>query len=74
MIVLSKRVRMYLFMMQMLQVPLIVLSRWSKLSKVPVLGNAIFWWGMYLVSWDSDVLSGLYHADLTMFRAHLSWQ
>ncbi|KAJ3163797.1 hypothetical protein HDU88_006290 [Geranomyces variabilis] len=47
MFVLAKRVRMYLFGLQMCQVPLIFISRWSKLKRYPRLGNAIFWWGMY---------------------------
>ncbi|TPX66715.1 hypothetical protein SpCBS45565_g04314 [Spizellomyces sp. 'palustris'] len=48
MYVLAKRVRMYLFTMQMIQIPLIILSRWSKLKKYPRIGNAFFWWGIYL--------------------------
>ncbi|KAI8916523.1 MBOAT, membrane-bound O-acyltransferase family-domain-containing protein [Powellomyces hirtus] len=48
MIVLAKKVRMYLFVLQMLQIPLILISRWSKLKRYPRFGNAFFWFSMYL--------------------------
>ncbi|KAJ3002016.1 hypothetical protein HKX48_002568, partial [Thoreauomyces humboldtii] len=47
MVVLAKRVRLYLFGLQMCQLPLIFVSRWSKLKSYPRIGNAFFWWGMY---------------------------
>ncbi|KAJ3017009.1 hypothetical protein HKX48_003762 [Thoreauomyces humboldtii] len=47
MIVLAKRVRLYLFGLQMLQLPLIFISRWSKLKSYPRIGNAFFWWSIY---------------------------
>ncbi|KAI9223916.1 MBOAT, membrane-bound O-acyltransferase family-domain-containing protein [Blastocladiella britannica] len=48
MITVSRKFRMYLFVLQMLQLPLIWLGRqpWSR--RHPVLGNAFFWFGMIL--------------------------
>ncbi|KAJ3150206.1 hypothetical protein HDU89_003295 [Geranomyces variabilis] len=47
MIVLARKVRMYLFGLQMLQIPLIFISRWSKLKRYPRIGNGFFWFSMY---------------------------
>ncbi|KAI9017219.1 MBOAT, membrane-bound O-acyltransferase family-domain-containing protein [Gaertneriomyces semiglobifer] len=46
--VLARRVRMYLFFMQMTQLPLILLARWSRVRKRPRVGNALFWLGLCL--------------------------
>ncbi|KAI8816983.1 MBOAT, membrane-bound O-acyltransferase family-domain-containing protein [Fimicolochytrium jonesii] len=48
MIVLSGRVRCYLFGMQMMQIPLVVVSRWAGFRRWPRAGNAFFWGAMYL--------------------------
>ncbi|KAI9088740.1 MBOAT, membrane-bound O-acyltransferase family-domain-containing protein [Phlyctochytrium arcticum] len=48
MVVLAKRIRMYLFFLQMGQLPLVFFSRWSKLKSYPRVGNGFFWFGLYL--------------------------
>ncbi|KAJ1964683.1 Sterol O-acyltransferase 2 (Sterol-ester synthase 2) [Dispira parvispora] len=40
------RLRMYLFMLQMAQLPLIYLGRMPLFRRFPVLGNGLFWLGM----------------------------
>ncbi|KAI9189743.1 Sterol O-acyltransferase 2 (Sterol-ester synthase 2) [Blastocladiella emersonii ATCC 22665] len=47
MIIVSRKFRMYLFLLQMFQLPLIWLGRlpWSR--RHPVAGNAFFWFGMF---------------------------
>ncbi|KAI8847017.1 MBOAT, membrane-bound O-acyltransferase family-domain-containing protein [Chytridium lagenaria] len=47
-VVTAKRIRMYMFAMQMLQLPLIFLSRIPMISKQKTLGNMIFWFGLFL--------------------------
>ncbi|KAJ3086289.1 hypothetical protein HK102_013327 [Quaeritorhiza haematococci] len=46
--VVGKRIRLYLFGFQMLQIPLIYMSRIPAVKKQKVAGNALFWFGMLL--------------------------
>ncbi|KAJ3295378.1 hypothetical protein HK104_002717 [Borealophlyctis nickersoniae] len=48
MIVIGKKVRMYLFVMQMFQIPLIYISRFLAVKKHKAAGNAFFWFGLFL--------------------------
>ncbi|KAJ3410497.1 hypothetical protein HDV05_003687 [Chytridiales sp. JEL 0842] len=48
MAVTGKRVRMYLFMFQMLQIPLIYIARIPFIKKQKTFGNVFFWFGMCL--------------------------
>lgn len=48
MIMLTRQLRMYLFFLQMSQVPLITLGRQPFIKNNPTLGNVIFWIGMFL--------------------------
>ncbi|CCU97646.1 unnamed protein product [Malassezia sympodialis ATCC 42132] len=48
MIVVSGKVRGYLFMMQMTQYPLILMGRTKFIRQRPVLGNFLFWLGMMI--------------------------
>ncbi|KAI9668439.1 MAG: acyl-CoA/sterol acyltransferase [Alyxoria varia] len=54
---LFKKVRGYLFAMQILQVPLVALSRTSLLKGRRVLGNVVFWVGLFV---GPSFLSSLY--------------
>jgi sterol O-acyltransferase len=42
------RIRGYFFILQMLQIPLTAILRMPLLRKNPLIGNAFFWFGMYL--------------------------
>lgn len=44
--VVSKKFRFYLFMMQMMQLPMIAMGRLPLLRKNPTLGNIFFWAGL----------------------------
>ncbi|KAJ3124414.1 H(+)-transporting V0 sector ATPase subunit a [Nowakowskiella sp. JEL0407] len=46
--VIGKRIRLYLFVMQMIQLPLIQFARLPMIKKRKLLGNCIFWFGMFL--------------------------
>ncbi|KAI8814208.1 MBOAT, membrane-bound O-acyltransferase family-domain-containing protein, partial [Cladochytrium replicatum] len=48
MAVVGKRVRLYLFGMQMFQLPLIYMARIPAVRKQKLIGNIIFWFGMFL--------------------------
>ena len=48
MAILFKKVRGYLFTMQLLQMPLVTLSRTKLLKGRTVLGNVIFWLGLFV--------------------------
>jgi sterol O-acyltransferase len=47
MIMVVKRFRMYLFALQMFQIPLIWFARLDWLKRNRVAGNAFFWFGMF---------------------------
>ncbi|CAG8775395.1 16237_t:CDS:2, partial [Acaulospora morrowiae] len=48
MVVVSKKIRMYLFVMQMLQLPLIALGRLPVIREKWWLGNAFFWFSLFV--------------------------
>jgi sterol O-acyltransferase len=48
-VLVGRRVRLYLFAFQMSQIPLIYLGRWVAIKKYPLIGNVIFWFGMSFV-------------------------
>ena len=57
MFVLFKKVRGYLFLMQLMQVPLVMMSRTRLLKGKDVLGNVVFWIGMFV---GPSLLTSLY--------------
>jgi len=57
MLCLFKKVRGYLFMMQLLQLPLVSLSRTKLLRGRNVIGNLFFWFGLFV---GPSVLTSLY--------------
>ncbi|CAG8709728.1 6637_t:CDS:2, partial [Acaulospora morrowiae] len=48
MVVVSKKIRMYLFFFQMLQLPLIAMSKLKVIKDNKWFGNAFFWFGLFL--------------------------
>jgi sterol O-acyltransferase len=48
MVVSGKRIRMYLFILQMLQIPLIYVARIPAVKRQKTFGNVFFWFGMCL--------------------------
>ena len=57
MLCLFKKVRGYLFMMQLMQVPLVTLSRTKLLKGRSILGNCVFWFGLFV---GPSLLTSLY--------------
>ncbi|KZV94583.1 MBOAT-domain-containing protein [Exidia glandulosa HHB12029] len=47
MLIVTKKIRMYLFVMQMAQIPLIALGRIPAIKRNRILGNIVFWIGLY---------------------------
>jgi len=47
MAIVTKKIRMYLFAMQMCQIPLIALGRLPSIRRNRTLGNIVFWIGLY---------------------------
>jgi sterol O-acyltransferase len=47
MVVVTQKIRLYLFWLQLVQIPLIVLSRLPAIKSRKRLGNVIFWLGLY---------------------------
>ncbi|KAI0285808.1 MBOAT, membrane-bound O-acyltransferase family-domain-containing protein [Russula aff. rugulosa BPL654] len=47
MAVVTKKIRMYLFTMQIIQIPLIAVGRTSIIKRNSYLGNMVFWLGLY---------------------------
>ncbi|CAL1715134.1 unnamed protein product [Somion occarium] len=47
MAVVTKKIRMYLFFMQLAQIPLIAIGRMPAIKKNKLLGNVVFWIGLY---------------------------
>jgi len=47
MAVVTKKIRMYLFLLQLIQIPLIAASRTPAIKRNKLLGNIIFWVGLY---------------------------
>eukprot|EP00834_Sanchytrium_tribonematis_P000428 NODE_8_length_66115_cov_0.981823.p13 type:complete len:454 gc:universal NODE_8_length_66115_cov_0.981823:52263-53624(+) len=46
-VVLFKEIKWYMFVIQMLQIPLIAFQELPPIKKFPVAGNVLFWFGMY---------------------------
>ncbi|THH07400.1 hypothetical protein EW145_g3410 [Phellinidium pouzarii] len=47
MAIVTKKIRMYLFMLQLIQIPLIAIGRIPAIKRNKVLGNVVFWLGLY---------------------------
>ncbi|EJD47986.1 MBOAT-domain-containing protein [Auricularia subglabra TFB-10046 SS5] len=47
MAIVTKKIRMYLFAMQMAQIPLIAIGRIPAIKRNKILGNIVFWIGLY---------------------------
>jgi sterol O-acyltransferase len=47
-VIVGKKIRFYLFFLQMFQLPLIMLGRMETFKKMPIAGNAFFWLGLCL--------------------------
>lgn len=47
MAVVTHKIRMYLFTLQLIQIPMILLSRLPALKKNKLAGNIVFWLGLY---------------------------
>ncbi|KAI9319680.1 MBOAT, membrane-bound O-acyltransferase family-domain-containing protein [Dichotomocladium elegans] len=47
-VIVTHRIRMYLFILQMTQLPLILLGRLPLIRQYPILGNVVFWLGMFI--------------------------
>ncbi|KAJ7623171.1 MBOAT, membrane-bound O-acyltransferase family-domain-containing protein [Roridomyces roridus] len=47
MVVVTKKFRMYIFLMQLIQIPLIMISRLPAIKRNKLMGNVVFWLGLY---------------------------
>ncbi|KAG2050997.1 hypothetical protein BDR06DRAFT_959452 [Suillus hirtellus] len=47
MAIVTKKIRMYLFLMQLVQIPLILVSRAPVIQRNKLMGNVVFWLGLY---------------------------
>ncbi|KAJ7890451.1 hypothetical protein B0H14DRAFT_3081630 [Mycena olivaceomarginata] len=47
MLVVTKKFRMYLFLLQLIQIPLIMVSRLPFIKRNKLMGNIVFWLGLY---------------------------
>jgi len=47
MAVVTQKIRMYLFVLQLCQIPLILLSRVPAIKRNKLMGNVVFWLGLY---------------------------
>ncbi|EGN96816.1 hypothetical protein SERLA73DRAFT_58578 [Serpula lacrymans var. lacrymans S7.3] len=47
MTVVTKKIRMYLFLLQLIQIPLIMVSRMPAIKRNKLMGNVVFWLGLY---------------------------
>ncbi|KAJ7255525.1 MBOAT, membrane-bound O-acyltransferase family-domain-containing protein [Mycena haematopus] len=47
MVVVTKKFRMYLFLLQLIQIPLIMVSRLPFIKRNKLMGNIVFWLGLY---------------------------
>jgi len=47
MAVVTKKVRMYLFLLQLSQIPLIAIGRHPIIKRNKLMGNIVFWLGLY---------------------------
>jgi len=47
MVIVTQKFRMYLFILQIVQIPMIVISRLPMVKNNRMLGNVVFWLGLY---------------------------
>lgn len=47
MAIVTKKIRMYLFLMQLIQIPLILVCRAPAIQRNKLMGNVVFWLGLY---------------------------
>ncbi|KAG1888932.1 MBOAT, membrane-bound O-acyltransferase family-domain-containing protein [Suillus fuscotomentosus] len=47
MAIVTKKIRMYLFLMQLVQIPLILVTRAPVIQRNKLMGNVVFWLGLY---------------------------
>ncbi|KAF6761618.1 sterol O-acyltransferase [Ephemerocybe angulata] len=47
MIIVTKKIRMYLFVMQLVQIPMILIGRLPAVKRNKTMGNIVFWLGLY---------------------------
>jgi len=47
MVVVTRKLRLYIFLMQLVQLPLIAISRLPFIKRNQLLGNVVFWIGIY---------------------------
>ncbi|KAF8845114.1 MBOAT-domain-containing protein [Paxillus ammoniavirescens] len=47
MVVVTRKIRLYLFLMQLIQIPLILVSRAPAIRRNKLMGNVVFWLGLY---------------------------
>ncbi|PBK69256.1 hypothetical protein ARMSODRAFT_957621 [Armillaria solidipes] len=47
MVIVTRKIRMYLFLLQLIQIPLIALTRMPIIKQNQMLGNVVFWLGLY---------------------------
>ncbi|KAF8906272.1 MBOAT, membrane-bound O-acyltransferase family-domain-containing protein [Gymnopilus junonius] len=47
MVVVTRKIRMYLFTLQLIQIPLIVVGRLPAIKRNKLMGNVVFWLGLY---------------------------
>ena len=47
MTIVTKKIRMYLFVLQLIQIPLILVSRAPFIKRNKLMGNVVFWLGLY---------------------------
>ncbi|KAK0501542.1 MBOAT, membrane-bound O-acyltransferase family-domain-containing protein [Armillaria luteobubalina] len=47
MVIVTQKIRMYLFLLQLIQIPLIALTRMPIIKQNQMLGNVVFWLGLY---------------------------
>jgi len=48
MVIVTQKLRMYLFMLQLSQIPLIAIGRIPAIKRNKLLGNMVFWAGMFI--------------------------
>ncbi|KJA28058.1 hypothetical protein HYPSUDRAFT_62448 [Hypholoma sublateritium FD-334 SS-4] len=47
MVVVTRKIRMYLFILQLIQIPLIMVGRMPAIKQNKLMGNVVFWLGLY---------------------------
>ncbi|KIJ20887.1 hypothetical protein PAXINDRAFT_165717 [Paxillus involutus ATCC 200175] len=47
MVIVTRKIRLYLFLMQLIQIPLILVSRAPAIRRNKLMGNVVFWLGLY---------------------------